>query len=443
MEIKHKVCVVIPSFNTKDMTIKLINQLQEVKSVDLITVILENNSEDGTRDSLLKINVENFHLIINSENLGFTKAINQGISKGLEFGADYFCLMNTDVDITNLDAFKVMCDTLDEYQSFGILAPDNTVIGRNRQERMTWINEDVGFADEGMWYTVMLPRKTIEDVGLLDEQFFLHCSDSEYSTRLRYCGYKYGIIKLDKVGFKHTGFASSRKLPGVSKIIKQDGALWYEKSNGTLQGKPIHDPFFPKLTRERRVKEPFLTVITRHWVRRPTFITQNKESVAKVIPSGDAQHLLIVDDTQEGKGLEWAGKAFEEYKYKLNIQGSYVLILDDDNIIIDEHITTKLRKAAIDNNFPEALVFKSIINDKVYPPNLQWTRKQLQSCKIGSFCYAVTKEFFMENAAVFGEHFILGDFKFIKKVEHLKKRVVWVEDLTACKTIRESNGRPE
>ena len=438
-----KVCVVIPSFNTKDITFKLISQLQQVKSVDIITVVIDNDSTDGSKDLLLKIKVDNFKLIINQKNLGFTKAINQGISQGLEFGADYFCLMNTDVEITNPDAFKIMADTLDEYQSFGILAPDNTVIGNKRLERMTWINDKVGFADEGMWYTVMIPRRAIEDVGLLDEQFFLHCSDSEYSTRLRYSGYKYGIIKLSEVGFVHTGFVSSRKLPRIHDVIKKDGALWYEKSNGTFQGNPIAEPFFPKLMKERQVMEPFLTVLTRHWIRRPTFIKQNKESIANIIPSGDAQHLFITDDTQEGKGLEWAGKSFGEYKYKLNIQGTYVLILDDDNIVIDKEIIQKLRKAAEENNYPDALIFKSIINGKQYPPPLQWGRKQIQSCKIGSFCYVVTKEFFMEHAEVFGEHFILGDFKFIKKVEELKKRIHWIEGLTACQTLKESGGRPE
>jgi len=222
--------IIIPSFNTKELTVPLVTSLLRDKRK---CIIIDNGSSDGSKKSLQPFKTNsNFSLIDNPKNLGFTKAINQGIKLALEKypKADYVIAMNSDIEVLQSNFVEIICDVLKTNTEFGCLLFHDAVIGKNKEKRIIWKDKKIGTTGEGMWYCVAIPRKTIDTVGYLDERFFLHCSDSDYCRRIRLSGQKIGILKNESY-IKHKKFKSSRKLPNVHKIIKRDREAYLEKLN--------------------------------------------------------------------------------------------------------------------------------------------------------------------------------------------------------------------
>ncbi|MFZ1321965.1 MAG: glycosyltransferase family 2 protein [Ignavibacteria bacterium] len=119
------ISVIIVTWNSLDEIISCIysiinNQNKSDSEIELIVV--DNNSSDDTKEKLEQIKKE-FHdkiiLIYNKENLGFTKACNQGIEIST---GDNILLLNPDTEIVN-NAIGKMADKLNSEVSIGAVAP--------------------------------------------------------------------------------------------------------------------------------------------------------------------------------------------------------------------------------------------------------------------------------------------------------------------------------
>jgi GT2 family glycosyltransferase len=136
------------------------------------------------------------------QNNGYTKSVNTAIKKG---SGEYIWLLNSDAVIKNETTQQALIDRLGmpnvgivgsmqlDYLDHDLIAHGgtlNVLPGRHKggrvsmghcqvPERQTWIN----FA------SVMLSREMIAEVGLLDESFFLICSDSDYCFTCRQAGW--------------------------------------------------------------------------------------------------------------------------------------------------------------------------------------------------------------------------------------------------------------
>ena len=105
-----KVSVVIPNYNGADFLNKCLNSLEKnsLENEDFIylnIIIIDNGSSDGTieflNNKIESNNIPNidYYLISNSDNLGFSKAVNQGINLANTHDSKYVCLINNDVEI--------------------------------------------------------------------------------------------------------------------------------------------------------------------------------------------------------------------------------------------------------------------------------------------------------------------------------------------------------
>ena len=140
----------------------------------------------------------------NMYNLGFTHAVNKGISRTTR---DYIWLLNSDA-IVLAGALDALVKRMESDQNIGIvgsmqLDPDNRDVikhGGTSQaypfgvhkggsvaagdcrlpEKQTWVN----FA------SVLIRRKMVDLIGLLDEDYFLYYSDSDYCYQARSTGWQ-------------------------------------------------------------------------------------------------------------------------------------------------------------------------------------------------------------------------------------------------------------
>lgn len=174
-------------------------------------IVVDNNSSDETLTFIRK-NFPKVLLIPQTENLGFGRANNIGISKALQENTSYVFLLNQDA---YLDAFCIEQLVVEHQKNndFGILSPihlngkgnrldarfSNYMAYRNNSEfysnfvlKQTLKNiYEVPFVNAAAW---LLPRKTIETVGGFDPIFFHYGEDDNYCQRVRFHNFKVGVV---------------------------------------------------------------------------------------------------------------------------------------------------------------------------------------------------------------------------------------------------------
>lgn len=122
---KKKVSVVIVTWNSSDEISGCINSIinnQNKSNFEIEIIVIDNNSTDDTKEKLEQIK-KDLHgyiiMIYNKENLGFTKACNQGIEIST---GENILLLNPDTEIVN-NAIDKMADKLNSDESIGAIAP--------------------------------------------------------------------------------------------------------------------------------------------------------------------------------------------------------------------------------------------------------------------------------------------------------------------------------
>lgn len=176
-------------------------------------------SDNGSCDNSLELLVREFpyvKVISNDENLGFSKAANKAIriSKG-----KYILLLNTDTELTQ-GTFDLMIDLLENDPRIGVAGPmllnrdgsiqpsvrplptrthlmlgrrsllTNLAYFRRKSARLRLIAEDIVEADLVSGGAMFIRRDAINEIGLLDERFFLYMEDVDLCRRMKEAGWK-------------------------------------------------------------------------------------------------------------------------------------------------------------------------------------------------------------------------------------------------------------
>jgi GT2 family glycosyltransferase len=228
---KPDISIIITSYNTSDILKSCIKSIY--KSIDAITyeiICVDDNSDDGSAD-MVRNNFPEVQLIKNKENLGYAKSNNIGIriSKGR-----YIVLLNADTEIERR-AFDLMAGFMDRTAGAGacspkLLNPDGSIqhcirsfpsifgvlcqsLGLHRlfpnnlitnRYYMKHLNYNQIIEAESIGTTCyMVKREVVEEIGLLDEAFFMYCVDLDLNKRIGLAGYK--IFYLPEAKAVHFG----------------------------------------------------------------------------------------------------------------------------------------------------------------------------------------------------------------------------------------------
>ncbi len=120
----------------------------------------------------------------------FSRNVNLGITST---GSDDVIVCNDDAQLLSPSGFTVMQHAAEEHPEYGIISATTNVAG-NLDQRP----KGIGLRDAGdrtvAFVCVLIPRRTIEAVGLLDERFTAYgWEDNDYCRRVRMAGLKVGI----------------------------------------------------------------------------------------------------------------------------------------------------------------------------------------------------------------------------------------------------------
>ncbi|MBQ3512614.1 MAG: glycosyltransferase family 2 protein [Lachnospiraceae bacterium] len=108
-----KATVVIPNYNGLKFLKPCLESLKNQSEQDYATIIIDNASKDGSIE-FIKENYPEILLIENQENLGFSKAVNQGIAATK---TPYVILLNNDT-VVEKDFVKELVSAIEENPSY-------------------------------------------------------------------------------------------------------------------------------------------------------------------------------------------------------------------------------------------------------------------------------------------------------------------------------------
>jgi GT2 family glycosyltransferase len=234
--------VIVVSYNTKKLLKQCLDSVfKHTQGINFEVIVVDNASQDRSREYLksqnskLKTTTQNFKLILNNHNLGFAKANNQGIklAKG-----KYILLLNSDT-ILKENSLKKMVDWMEVNLKVGIascqLAYQDGSLQRTGGyfpsllrvfnwmfflDDLPLIKELVGsfhphepqtgwlssryFRKEHFqdWVTgafFLVRKKVIDQIGILDEKFFMYVEEVEFCYRAKKTGWQVVYTPITKI----------------------------------------------------------------------------------------------------------------------------------------------------------------------------------------------------------------------------------------------------
>lgn len=223
--------VIIVSYNVKDYLWQCLTSLQKsLRDIDAEVIVFDNHSQDGTVKTLQPL-FNDIRFISSNHNLGFAKANNHAIrqSKG-----KYVLLLNPDTIVAE-DSIRCAIAFMEKHPQAGgagvrMTNPDGTDAKESRRgipTPLTALFKFTGLCSRfpkgkhtGRYYMGWLPwnqeakieiisgafflarRTALDQIGLLDESFFMYGEDVDLSYRMLKGGWENWYLPLRILHYK-------------------------------------------------------------------------------------------------------------------------------------------------------------------------------------------------------------------------------------------------
>lgn len=261
--LNRPVTIIILTYNAVSSTISLIDSINEITLPENAKVLfVDNHSNDYTVDYIMKYN--EFELIINGQNLGFSKAVNIGIQQSDP--SHDIVLLNNDTALIQKNWLHLLQETAYLDSIIGPVgcrlindlgnvvyaggwvnpitcAGGNVPCGVN-QRRFPLLTSYVTFG------CVYLKRDVINQCGLLYPEYFAYCEDLDYCLVAR----TKGLLSImdGRVNVLHTEGASSLANPhiDINAIKERSQIILSERWSKIVRSLPL-----PELLEGRTFKK--------------------------------------------------------------------------------------------------------------------------------------------------------------------------------------------
>lgn len=169
-------------------------------------------------------------VIKNEENLGVTKAWNQGIRISV---GEYIVLLNNDVQVFEhwLDDMKLALDSggydlAMAHPMYSLTEPFARAVESKAIRERVALSGNI-YSDFKDFSCVMFKRTLLDEIGLFDEDFFSYASDSEFFQRMDRAGKKW--VCCETVATSHLSDATGYSMPETPEIMNKDKATFEAK----------------------------------------------------------------------------------------------------------------------------------------------------------------------------------------------------------------------
>lgn len=249
--------VIIINFNTPEMTERVIRRLRECEpELSPEIILLDNNSTAKLSAEIIAgLNVR---YIENNENVGFAKAVNQGIKIT---NSQYILLLNSDV-LIEPGAISKLIEYMENEPRAGIVGPKMIYPDGRAQIscgyfpnilrefiRLTTLYKIIPYSTfaknsrltrqifqtggEVDWLSggcMLIKRQLINQIGSLDEHYFFGIEDIDFCFRAKQAGFKVFYQPQAKV-IHHHGLSSGGPRTVKKMVMERDNLDYFMKKN--------------------------------------------------------------------------------------------------------------------------------------------------------------------------------------------------------------------
>ncbi len=144
-------------------------------------------------------------IVVAGPKRGFTKTVNDGLRQTT---TEDVCILNDDVTRFQHGWLAALHKGLYSKPNYGIAGPSGRSASESRTGRVGM--RGLQICNQLSFWCVLIRRKTLNAVGLLDERYIHYCSDNAFCTRARKKGWR--AVWVRSVFLEHTHHGS--KLQG-------------------------------------------------------------------------------------------------------------------------------------------------------------------------------------------------------------------------------------
>jgi N-acetylglucosaminyl-diphospho-decaprenol L-rhamnosyltransferase len=269
------IAIVIVNYNVCDLLQRCLDTVfNGSEGVHIAVCVVDNQSSDGSV-AMVRALFPQVHLIVNEENVGYPAANNQGL-RALGMGersehlaarptaarptaARYALLLNPDTELPP-DALAVMVRYMDEHSNVGVVGPRLVLANgqldlacrrafptpvtsfyrmaglsylfprspRFGRYNMTFLDEhETAEVDSVVGAFMLVRAAAIEQIGLLDDRFWMYGEDLDWAKRIKDRGWR--VIYHPAVTVLHVKRASSRQNPRTQMEFYRAMLIFYYK----------------------------------------------------------------------------------------------------------------------------------------------------------------------------------------------------------------------
>ncbi len=249
--------IIIVNWNTKDLLIQCLRFLSQTTQRFITEVFVVDNGSMQGRVAVVRERFPIVCLIENEKNLGFAKAVNQGLQKA---SGRYALLLNPDTQVKH-GAIERLVSFMDTHLDVGVAGAQLLNSDGSKQNSIAnfpslttellnksflrWLfprkfpGKEKNYSepvevDSVIGACLMVRRDALDQVGLLDEDYFLFLEETDWCYRMKRAGWKIYHVPHAQV-YHFQGKSSEKEKERARVEYFRSRYYFFKKNRGNVQ----------------------------------------------------------------------------------------------------------------------------------------------------------------------------------------------------------------
>jgi GT2 family glycosyltransferase len=260
----RRVLAIIVNWNGKGQLLECLASIKGLNfpQEDYKVLVIDNGSNDGSCEAVSKLYPASV-ILRNKRNIGYVRAVNQGIDYGLKEGADYIWILNNDVIVDRGSLIKlveigeqdekigVICPVIYSYNDPGVI--DNAGYAINfwtgRLNKLKYsrgiLNDkekEIEDVDSVLGCSNLVKSSVFRKIGLLRNIYELYFEETDFNVRAKKNNFRVVIAKGAAV--RHRNAATMNRIILRRSYLLLRNLFVFELLNAKLINLLVFIPYY-------------------------------------------------------------------------------------------------------------------------------------------------------------------------------------------------------